>query len=199
MERWQLNHSRSSMSCRLCEKFLRCVLSPARIQRRTLQIPGKLPSKILPPTHIYSVEDIRPETSALSEGNLHLQKTNDFLENLRCSVSNWAIENSSSSNMWDQSIVWKDTKVDDFEASEMKLPTTENYSLAEKLARIGGKYKRPAFTRERIKKRHKKKKMRKNRFQVGFCTIICTVPNFIQFSLSTGTWDFEYCTESGPV
>ena len=158
------------MSCRFCEKLLfRGALSHSRsiLSHRTLQSPGITPTKILPPKRISIVGDVleRPETFAPAGNNMDFQKTGAFLQTLTDSVSKWKIQ---------ETVDWKDQDVIDSnlnkhinEASEMKLPTTE-VNRGEKLARIGGKYKRPAFTRERIMKRHRKKRLRKNRYQVHF-------------------------------
>jgi len=84
----------------------------------------------------------------------------NILDGLNKSISQWKITDPSS----------KTCEIADPLSSRVgaavQLPTSESNNGVEKQARIGGKYKRPAFKRMRIKRRQFKKFLRKNRHKI---------------------------------
>ena len=86
-----------------------------------------------------------------------------FLDNLSRSITNWKISDPVSNKQIGQAVN-EPSELD----RRVDLPPSAR-TVVPMYARIGGKYKRPAFKRLRIKRRHFKKARRKNRHKVFNC------------------------------
>ena len=83
-----------------------------------------------------------------------------LLDDLEKSISKWKISEQERAT---------GAVVDPLSPSAVpkELPTSHHIEGVKKEARIGGKYKRPLFKRERIRKRHWRKRRRENRHKVN--------------------------------